>query len=199
MRRIPAPLPAATSRIKEKHDGDKNPTLAKNHRERDTSFVVSYELQTDRSGATVDTYVTKASSLAKTLIKPLTIIPTKPDLKPIHRLCTKQSGGMQVPSHTLFSVMNDVCCTWRLNEKWFISNNHLRENIWRVCCTKCEHGSPTVWKSVKFAAIFFCQPVKISLIANTTEDCRLALVLDFWSAELLKHASLLYLSNGIGY
>ena len=26
------------------------------------------------------------------------------------------------------------------------------------------------------AAIFFCQPVKISLIANTAEDCRPALV-----------------------
>lgn len=59
---------------------------------------MSYELETARNRGTVVTYVAKASSLAKTLIKPLTIIPTKPDLKAIHRLCTKESGGMQVPS-----------------------------------------------------------------------------------------------------
>lgn len=53
----------------------------------------------ERNRGTVVTYVAKASGLAKTLIKPLTIIPTKPYLKAIHRVCTKESGGMQVPSH----------------------------------------------------------------------------------------------------
>lgn len=41
----------------------------------------------------VDAYVTKASSLAKKLIKPLTIILTKLNLKAIHWLCTKERGG----------------------------------------------------------------------------------------------------------
>lgn len=74
--------------------------------------VVCFVIQTERNRGTVVTYVAKASSLAKTLIKPLTIIPTKPNLKAIHRVCTKESGGMQVLSHPPpFSVMKDVCCT----------------------------------------------------------------------------------------
>lgn len=47
-------------------------------------------------------YVAKASSLEKALIKLLTVIPTKPYPKPIQRVCTKESEGIQVlfhPSH----------------------------------------------------------------------------------------------------
>lgn len=47
-------------------------------------------------------YVAKASSLEKALIKLLTVIPTKPHPKPIQRVCTKESEGIQVlfhPSH----------------------------------------------------------------------------------------------------
>lgn len=72
--------------------------------------VVSYRLETERNRGTVVTYVAKASSLAKTLIKPLTIIPTKPDLKAIHRVCTKESGGMQVPSHLSHTPHTPLQC-----------------------------------------------------------------------------------------
>lgn len=40
--------------------------------------------------------VAKASSLAKALIKLLTVIPTMPHPKPIQRVCTKESEGIQV-------------------------------------------------------------------------------------------------------
>lgn len=72
--------------------------------------VVSCRLETERNRGTVVTYVAKASSLAKTLIKPLTIIPTKPDLKAIHRVCTKESGGMQVPSHLSHTPYTPLQC-----------------------------------------------------------------------------------------
>lgn len=58
--------------------------------------VVSYGLETSRGSAV--TYVGKAFSLAKKLIKLLTIIPTKPHLRAIQQVCTKQSEGMQASS-----------------------------------------------------------------------------------------------------
>lgn len=111
--------------------------------------VLSYRQETERNRGTVVTYVAKASSLAKTLIKPLTITLTKPDLKAIHRACTKESGGMQVPSRPssvswkMFAApegtMQSVYLHWSTEER-----------IWTV--TRWKHRSPAVWKSVEFCS-----------------------------------------------
>lgn len=111
MRGVTIPFQVIISRIKkEKSDLYKNGACW-------ARSVLCHTGWRQRDRSTVVTYVTKASSLAKTLIKPLTIIPTKPDQKAIHRVCTKESGGIQVPSRPPLSVMKDVCCTWRLSEK----------------------------------------------------------------------------------
>jgi len=83
-------------------------------------YVVSYMLETERNRGSVVTYVAKASRLAKKLIKLLTIIPTKPDLKAFQWLCTKQSGGMQVLSCAPTPPLQHhqaVQCTCRRIEK----------------------------------------------------------------------------------
>lgn len=138
--------------------------------------VVSYRLQTARNRGTVVTYVAKASSLAKTLIKPLTIIPTKPDLKAIHRVCTKESGGMQVPSAPPLRVLKDVCCTWGLKGKCLFAIMIWRKNMNITLLGDMDHLLCENLLSLAPAAIFLCQAETISLIANTAEDCRPALV-----------------------
>lgn len=61
------------------------------------------------SNSAAVTYVGKAFSLAKKLIKPLTITPTKPHLKAIQQVWTKQSEGMQVSSCPPFVGSLLVC------------------------------------------------------------------------------------------
>lgn len=107
---------------------------------------------TRRRERTVVTYVAKATSLVKTLIKPLAITPTMPDLKSIQWVCTKESGGIQVLSQlTLippFTIMK--AWTWKLDNKCL----YLMIN-WRKNMNSVVGGGSTnhpLWNSVKFCS-----------------------------------------------
>lgn len=114
-----------------------------------------------RDRGTVVTYVAKAPSLAKTLIKPLTITPTKPDLKAIHLVCTKESGGMQVLSRP--PLRHERCLLHlKAQLKVFIYNNHKYTN-------SVPGGTPTERKSVEFCS---CLHTQCNLLLSDGDNLR---------------------------
>lgn len=130
-----------------------------------------------RRERTVVTYVAKATSLVKTLIKPLTINPTMPDLKANQWVCTKESGGIQVVSQLSlippFTILKD--CTWKLNDQCLYLMINWRKNMNSVVGGSTNHP---LWENLLSsapAAIFFRQLVTIFLITNTVEWCHPAL------------------------
>ncbi len=72
--------------------------------------------------------------------------------------------------------MKDVLGTWRFNEKCLLAVINYRENMDSTVGGRADHLLCGNLLSFAPAAIFLCQPVTISLIANTAEDCRPALV-----------------------
>lgn len=91
---------------------------------------------------------------------------------------------MQVPSYPSHThppphppcVMKDVFSTWRLNERCLFAMINRRKNMRTIAGGSADRLLCENLLSFAPAAIFFCQPVKIFLIANTAEDCLPALV-----------------------